>query len=139
MHVDGGVEAQVMLYENALLPFSTAERSGGRVDRTRKLYVIRNEKIYPEWQDVKPSLKYIALRSIDTLIKSQGLGDLYRLYAYTVRDKMEYNIIFIPATFSAKEESLFDNAYMRKVFALGYDLGSKGNAWSHYPPGYEPS
>lgn len=137
MHVDGGIEAQVMLYENAIVPFSKSERAGGRADRPRRLYIIRNEKIYPEWAHVQPTLKDIAVRSIDSLIKSQGVGDLYRLYTYSVRDELEYNLIFIPDSFNDKEKSPFDNEYMRKVFALGYQLGSK-DQWKHYPPGYEP-
>lgn len=139
MHVDGGVEAQVMLYENAILPFSQAREMKNRIDRPRQLYIIRNEKLYPEWENVKPTLKTIAVRSIDSLIKSQGVGDLYRLYVYSMRDKINYHLMFIPDTFTQKEKTPFDQEYMRKVFALGYQLGSKKqDPWYHYPPGYDP-
>jgi hypothetical protein len=139
MHVDGGIEAQVMLYENAIFPFSSPKSLKEVANRIRKLYIIRNEKVYPEWKNVKPQLKYMALRSIDSLTKSQGVGDLFRLYAYTQRDNIEYNLAFIPDSFTLEEETPFENAYMRKVFELGYHLGSSGSGWTHYPPGYEPS
>lgn len=138
MHVDGGLETQVMLYENALYPFSQGKKIGARINRPRKLYIIRNEKIYAEWDNVKPRLKDIAVRSIDSLTKSQGIGDLYRLYTYANRDGLDYNLVFIPRHFNEKEKSPFDNAYMRKVFALGYRMGSSKNPWTKYPPEYSP-
>ena len=139
MHVDGGIEAQVMLYENAIYPLSSPKELKASNSRIRKLYIIRNERIYPEWKNVQPQLKYIALRSIESLTKSQGIGDLFRLYTYSMRDKIEYNLAFIPDTFTAEEKTPFDNAYMRKVFALGYSLGRSGKGWSNYPPGYKPN
>ncbi len=138
MHVDGGIEAQVMLYENAVLPFSKAVGSNHRVQRPRKLYIIRNEKIYPEWKNVKPQLKDIAIRSIDSLIKSQGIGDLFRLYAYSLRDNIEYNLVFIPDNFTETEPHPFDNAYMRKVFKLGFTMGKSKEPLRHTPPGFDP-
>lgn len=138
MHVDGGVETQVMLYENAIVPFAQAAKKGGRIERPRKLYVVRNEKIYPEWANVQPTLKAIAVRTIDSMIKSQGVGDLYRLYLYSLRDDIEYNLAFIPPEFLETEKSPFDNAYMRKVFALGYKLGKQDKSWRHYPPDFDP-
>lgn len=137
MHVDGGIEVQVMLYENAVLPFSKAIDLKYRVDRPKKLFIIRNEKIYPEWQQVTPKLKDMAVRSIDSLIKSQGIGDLYRLYTYSLRDDIEYNLVYIPASFKETEDHPFDNAYMRKVFKLGYNMGKSNVALSHTPPDYD--
>jgi len=40
---------------------------------------MRHEQVHPEWEKVKPQLKYIATRAIDTRLKSQGVGDLFRL------------------------------------------------------------
>lgn len=139
MHVDGGIEAQVMLYENAILPFSKAVSMNHRVSRPRKLYIIRNERIYPEWENVKPALKYMAVRSIDSLTKSQGIGDLFRLYTYALRDHIDYNLTYIPDNFKESEDHPFDNAYMRKVFKLGYNMGKSKQPLQHYPPGFDPN
>jgi predicted acylesterase/phospholipase RssA len=79
MHVDGGTRAQVMLYESSIRFLTLPSR------RPRKLFIIRNEQVHPEWQEVKPQLKHIAIRTIDTLLKSQGVGDLFRLYVWFIR------------------------------------------------------
>ena len=62
----------------------------------RYLYIIRNSQIKPEWEKVKPRVGPIAARAINTLIKTQGVGDLYRLYSFAKRDKMDYNLAAIP-------------------------------------------
>lgn len=133
MHCDGGVEAEVMLYEEAIKPFTVAGH------RDRKLYIIRNQHVYPQWEYVKPDLKYIASRGIDSLLKSQGVGDLYRIYVYTQRDDIDYNLAYIPRDFPGKPTSEFDKAYMNQLFAYAYNLAKNGYPWSKYPPDFSPS
>lgn len=139
MHVDGGIEVQVMLYENAIQPYAAEHNQVLEVPRRpRKLYIIRNQKVFGEWEYVEPKLRYIAVRAIDSLTKSQGIGDLYRLYAYTQRDHVDYNLVYIPASFKEKAQTPFDNAYMRKLFERGYQMGMSSNPWSKYPPDFSP-
>jgi hypothetical protein len=138
MHVDGGVETQVMLFENALVPFALENKWPKGKRRIRKLYIIRNQKVHPEWAYVKPELKDIALKAIDSLTQSQSISGLYRLYLYSVRDDFDYNLAYIPEDFKVKSASQFDNAYMKKLFALGYEMGRNGYPWHKYPPGFEP-
>jgi predicted acylesterase/phospholipase RssA len=133
MHVDGGVQAEVMLYENAIKPFSVAGQ------RDRKVYIIRNEQVYPAYKKVKPELKSIASRAVDSLLKSQGVGDLFRLYTYAQRDNLDYNLAFIPKDFHAKPKSEFDTAYMNALFQVGYNMACCGYPWSKHPPDYSPS
>jgi predicted acylesterase/phospholipase RssA len=133
MHVDGGVQAEVMLYENAIKPFTI----GGQ--RDRKLYIIRNEQVYPQYKKVKPQLKDIAGRAIDSLLKSQGIGDLYRLYTYAKRDDMDYNLAFIPKDFHATSASEFDTAYMNALFNVGYNMACCGYPWTKHPPDFSPN
>lgn len=139
MHVDGGVEVQVMLFENAIIPFSSHSEQLNGERKTRTLYILRNQSVHPTWENVKPQLKYIAIRSIDSLIKSQSIGDLYRLYTYAQRDNFEYNIAYVPENFKEKSKELFDKEYMKKLFELGYKLGIEGYQWRHYPYGFEPN
>ncbi len=137
MHVDGGVEVQVMLFEDALDPSSVAGKWLQKSTRPRNLYIIRNKKVYPEWQYIKPQIKYVAARTIDSLLKSQSIGDLYRLYAYTKRDGINYNLAFIPKDFNVQATSEFDNHYMNVLFNRAYDMAVNGYIWSHHPPDYE--
>ena len=133
MHVDGGTRAQVMLYESSIRVLAVASSL-----RPRRLFIIRNEQVHPEWQDVKPQLKHIAIRTIDTLLKTQGVGDLFRLYVFAQRDQFDYNLAYIPPDFTPRPTSSFDTAYMNELFRLGYRLACCGQPWRKYPPGYEP-
>lgn len=84
----------------------------------------------------KAKLLPIASRSIGTVIKTQGVGDLYRVYLTAKRDNVDYNLAYIPASFNVRSKSAFDKAYMNKLFNLGYSLGSAGYEWEKAPPGW---
>ncbi len=140
MHVDGGTTAQVVLYETALKPF-TEIYGADAVMRTRPryLYIIRNSQINPEWENVRPRLAPIGSRAIATLIKTQGIGDLYRLYLFAQRDKMAYNLAAIPTDRApTRPREPFNRAYMNALFDLGYEMAAKGYPWLKYPPGFDP-
>jgi predicted acylesterase/phospholipase RssA len=133
MHVDGGVTRQVFLYPPTYSPKAIDKAIGWKAKRTA--YIIRNNKIEPEYAVVKPKLISVAGRSIDTLIKSDGIGDLYRIYAVTQRDKVDYNYISIPSDFSVQSKSAFDKVYMGALFEAGYDAALQAEPWKHQPPG----
>ena len=133
LHVDGGTSNQAFLFPSNFSPKNVDKQLGGK--RKRTLYIIRNGKVTPEWSAVKPRLASIAGKSISSLIKTQGIGDLYRMYANARRDGIAFNAIWVPASFSMKEKEPFDQAYMRTLFNLGYEMGKGGIAWSQLPPG----
>jgi predicted acylesterase/phospholipase RssA len=133
MHVDGGITQQVFLAPSALA-FRNVDRLFG-VNASRRLYIIRNGKVTPEWEAVEEKVLPIAQRSISTLIKHQGIGDLYRMYASAKRDGIDYNLAAIPPDFSVKSNGPFDRAYMVPLFALGQKLGRNGYRWLKAPPG----
>jgi hypothetical protein len=141
MHVDGGTIAEVILYEGSLKPFAKLRKPGKRgvrPSRPRYLYIIRNSQVAGEWTKVKPRALSIGSRAISTLIKSQGVGDLYRLFVFAQRDYMDYNLAAIPEDFRATREEEFDRVYMTKLFNLGYEMAKNGFPWLKYPPFYEP-
>ena len=139
MHVDGGVRAEVMLYEAALNLFTTKKKLGPLIpDRPRKLYIIRNAQVSPEYESIKPHIGDIGTRAISSLTKFQGVGDLYRIYVLAQRDGIDYNLAFIPVDFHPKRTSEFDTKYMNEEFNLAYNLARSGYKWSKYPPGFEP-
>lgn len=135
MHVDGGITQQVFLAPSALA-FREVDHQLG-LQAARRLYIIRNGKITPEWKPVDEKVLPIAQRSISTLIKSQGIGDLYRMHATARRDGIDYNLAAIPADFNAASNGPFDRTYMRALFALGERLGRDGYRWRKAPPGLE--
>lgn len=132
MHVDGGTSNQAFLFPSNF-SVRDIDRSSG-VKRDRTLYVLRNGRVAPQYSAVKPRLSSIAGRSIDVLIKAQGLGDLYRMYTNALRDGMAFRAIWIPDTFTMEEPSPFDTDYMNALFKFGYEMGRSGVPWQSQPP-----
>jgi predicted acylesterase/phospholipase RssA len=136
MHVDGGTMAQVFVYPVSMRLKEHAAAIG--VTRERKVYIIRNARLDPDWAQTERSTMSIAGRAIASLIHTQGIGDLYRIYAAAERDGVDFNLTFIPSTFNAPHKEEFDNEYMRKLYDTGYDLAVKGMRWAKVPPGFGP-
>jgi hypothetical protein len=131
MHVDGGAMAQVFAYPPSLRLADI--RSEGR---TRTLYIIRNARLDPDWASVQRRTMPIATRAISALIHSQGVGDLYRIYLTSQRDEIDFNLAFIPSTFTTPRKEQFDTAYMQALFKTGHDMAAAGFPWEKHPPGY---
>ena len=136
IHVDGGTSSQVFLYP-ASLDIRWATRQIGLKGKSR-MYVIRNSCLEPDWETVKPKIVPILRNTISTLIRTQGIGDLYRIYLGAQRDGIDYNLAFIPSDFEEKPKEAFDPEYMSKLFELGYRMGKNGYPWEKSPPGFEP-
>jgi hypothetical protein len=136
LHVDGGVTRQVFIAPSIFSLVSLDERPRRPVTKPR-LYVIRNGKIDPEWQSVRENVVSITQRSISTLIKNQGIGDLYRIYSITKADGIDFNLASIPADFSETSDEPFDLKYMIALFDRGYNLANHNYSWVKAPPGME--
>ena len=134
MHVDGGAASQVFLYPADLdwkLIVQHFEVKG-----TPKVYVIRNSFLNPDWETVRPKILHIAGVSINSLIRDQGIGDMYRIYLDCQRDGLDFNLAYIPEDFDLKPKEDFDPVYMGKLFNLGYQLARNGYPWDKAPPGF---
>jgi predicted acylesterase/phospholipase RssA len=129
MHVDGNTAAQVFVYPAAVQLKEVAETVG--VDRERKLYLIRNARLDPEWAQVERRTLPIASQAISTLIQYQGIGDLYRIYSVTQRDGIDFNLAYIPPTFETPHRTEFDTDYMRALYDMGYSMAEKGFIWTN--------
>jgi len=135
MHVDGGAASQVFLYPadlNWKLVIENFEVKG-----TPNVYVIRNSFLNADWKPVKPKILPIADVSINSLIRTQGIGDMYQIYLDCQRDGLDYNLAYIPASFDLKPKEDFDPVYMGKLFDLGYHLARGGYPWDKAPPGFK--
>ena len=133
LHVDGGTSNQAFMFPSTFSVKETDKKlKRGKIDRT--LYVLRNGKITPEYSTVKPKLASIVGKSISSLIKTQGIGDLYRMYSNAQRDGIAFRAVWIPESFTMKEPKPFDPAYMRALFDVGYQMGRKGAPWTDHPP-----
>jgi len=133
LHVDGGVTSQVFLYP-AQLDLREAAATVG-ASGTQTVYVIRNSDLRPRWSAVEPRVLPVAATSISTLIRTQGMGDLYRIYLGATRDGIPYRLAYIPGDFDLEPDEEFDPQYMRTLFDLGYEMARDGYDWAESPPG----
>ncbi|MFM9940317.1 MAG: patatin-like phospholipase family protein [Hyphomicrobiaceae bacterium] len=127
MHVDGGPTRQVFVTPGDF-HFSDLDQATG-VTVKRHLWVIRNAKILPEYEVVKPTALALGERSLETLTKNQGLGDLKRIYDKAVADNLDFNLAAVPLDFEAPRPAPFNRDYMQALFARGVDAGRSGNPW----------
>jgi hypothetical protein len=135
MHVDGGAMTQVFVYPPSVRLREWARHEG--IERPRRAYIIRNARLDPQWAEVDRRTLSIAQRAITSLIQMQGLGDLYRIYFAAQRDGVDFNLAYIPATFTTEMHEPFDPTYMSELFQLGFDLAAGGYPWEKAPPYYE--
>ncbi len=133
MHVDGGTMSQVFVYPSAI---NLAQLSKDNdVQRQRKLYIIMNERIDPEWAQTERRVFSIAGRAVGTLIHTQGVGDLYRIFVTAHLDKVDFNLAYIPADFSHPNPGVFNTDYMRALYNVGFERAKNGYEWQKFPPG----
>lgn len=133
MHVDGGASRAVFIYPVKFKLNEFAAKANAH--RERKMYIIRNSRLDPGWAEVDRRTYSIAEKAITSLIRTQGIGDLFRLYATTQRDGIDFNLAYIPSTFSTPHMEEFDTNYMRDLFKTGYDAAVAGYSWEKTPPG----
>jgi len=135
MHVDGGATSQMFFYPASVDWKKIKELLD--VQGTPDLYVIRNAWIDPQYEIVEPRLLPIAGRTIDSLIRTQGKGDFYRMWALAERDDIEVHATWIPD--EAREElrvepsEAFDPKYMTALFEYGYRRTLEGKTWFDAP------
>lgn len=134
LHVDGGASSQVFLYP-AGIDWSRLLKTL-QVPGTPRVYVIRNSRLDPEAAQINRKIIPITGRTIASLIRTQGIGDLFRIYALTERDGLDFNLAHIPAEFNEKPAEQFDPAWMRKLFDLAFDMGQAGYEWEKTPPNF---
>src|SRR5512139_1695280 len=133
MHVDGGTMAQVFFVP----PSISVKQLGPEQSRQRTLYVIRNARLDADWANVERRTMSIAARAIASLTRTQGIGDLYRIYLTAQKDGIDFNLTYIPPTFNTPHLEEFDTNYMRELYAVGQQAALSGTAWQKYPPGLE--
>ena len=136
LHVDGGVASQVFLYP-ASLDLEWLKKKIGLKGEDH-IFIIRNSRLEPEWTPVTPRVLSITKRSIEALIRTQGIGDLYRLYLGAQRDHLAFHLAYIPSDFRVDPKEEFDPNYMADLYFLGYKMAKEGYPWGDAPPGFGP-
>jgi predicted acylesterase/phospholipase RssA len=132
-HVDGGPTREVFISPVGFSFRSVDALVGAPIKR--RLWVIRNGKLSPEYANVDLTAASIAVRALETLTKNQGLGDLLRIYDRARTDGIDFNLASIPPAFSEPRPSPFAQSYMTALYKTGYTLGRAGYRWAKSPPG----
>ena len=136
MHVDGGASAQVFLFPPSMR--GVAHSMGVEMTRAGRVYIIRNSTLDAAWSTIERRTINIAGRAIQSLIHTQGLGDLYRIYVTAQREALDFNLAYIGPEFTFDNKTAeFDTLYMRALFDYGETLGRQGYPWKKSPPGLE--
>ena len=134
MHVDGGVIAQLFAYPSRAV--AALERATGKpLNRSIRVYVIRNGRLDPEWSDTPRRTLAIGRRAIDSLVQAEGVEDVRRTYRIARQDRADFNLAYIAPDFPLAEHRMFETSYMNAPFDYGYRLASEGTAWHKAPPG----
>lgn len=128
MHVDGGTSAQMFLYPSQTNWAELMEKLN--VQGTPTAYLVRNSRLLPDFEPVRARLADIASRSVSSLIRTQGIGDIYRIAAITNRDGVAVKLTSIPQTAPADPgDEVFDPVHMSALFEYGYKRVLDGRAW----------
>lgn len=128
MHVDGGTSSQMFLYPSRTDWRKVMELL--HVKGTATAWVIRNSRLWTEYDPVRARVPAIARRSVSSLIRTQGIGDAYRIATVTQRDGVELHMTWIPKNAPLNPgRKFFDPQYMTELFDYGYRRALDGEAW----------
>ena len=134
MHVDGGASSQMFFYPARMNFQDVMERLD--VKGTPTIYVIRNAFVRPDYKTISPRLLPIAGRTIDSLIRTQGIGDFFRIGTLADRDGMDFEFTYIPddanEEIGVKPTEEFDPNYMKALFKYGQQRTLEGEAWTNF-------
>jgi hypothetical protein len=125
----GAGEHNIQAQVNAIF-----RRRGNAPVRDRHAYVIRNARLDPEWSSVDRRLLSITGRAISTMIYYSGYNDVFRIYASSQLDGIDFNLAYIGADFTTERKENFDQVYMRALFEYGYQQARNRYHWFKQPP-----
>lgn len=132
LHVDGGTIAQLFFAPPEIRLGEYERRHFGHI-RARRIHLIRNGRLYPQYATTQETTIAIARRAIETIIKYQAISDLTRIKNHATAAHAQLRFVAIPAEFTAAPKTEFDRDYMQRLFEVGRQVGRKG-IWSADPP-----
>ena len=101
-----------------------------------QIYILITSYMVPHRQKVKDNLIDIGVRSLNTLEAEAYSGDIYRLFAFSQKRGLDFNLAYIPSDFKPNPKELFDKNEMQRLFKRGYEDAINGYKWHKTPPGY---
>jgi hypothetical protein len=133
IHADGGVISEDTTLARWQYDLRESREERADSQRPSALYLIRNGRVEPEPETTKYTLIGLAGRSISTLIKMQGIGNILTAYASARISGADFKVTWIGRDFDAPYPGPFDPVYMKALYQYGYDLMKAGEAWENKP------
>jgi predicted acylesterase/phospholipase RssA len=134
LHVDGAVAANVFLHGGVFRP-SVVRTRGGHGEGREDVFVIHNGQLRPESTPTRRSVRGIALRSLVVAGRSAVIGDLFRIYAFTLHEQARFQWVTIAKGVDLEGAELFDPVKMTELYDVGYRAALAGPVWLDQPPG----
>jgi predicted patatin/cPLA2 family phospholipase len=127
VHVDGAVTRQIFVYSSDLDIRQIECKL--HIYPKKNMWLIRNNKIDPDYSPVVLTVDDISERSFSTLIKYHGRSDLANITSLAKRDGFHVHITNVPKNFHVPLNGRFDKAYMRALYKVGYEKGRSISTW----------
>lgn len=134
MHVDGGVGAMVF-HIGGLFSTRDLRQKAGRGTVREDIYVIHNGQLAAKTATTRRSVPDIARRTFRAAGRSAVVGDLFRIYAQSLRERSGYHWITIPDGVNLSGDETFDPVVMQQLYDIGYEIARAGPPWNILPPG----
>lgn len=116
MHVDGGTAGSVFGLPPAVI---WGGRRAAPSHRNASITIIYNGKLARRYEVVQPRAFTIVGRALTTLISENDRGSLAAYRAFAAENNVAFQIAAIGEAFDAPSKSLFDRAYMRRLYNYG--------------------
>ena len=134
MHVDGATVAN-LFYSAGVFNFARAREGVGRGQGVEDIFIVHNGQLLPVPGTTNRSLRSIGTRAFSAAAKSATLGDLFRIFAFSLRNATGYNWITIPNGVELAGDETFDPVAMRRLYDIGFAKSRDGPEWATAPPG----
>ncbi|WP_087019860.1 patatin-like phospholipase family protein [Thaumasiovibrio subtropicus] len=128
LHVDGGLARQVVFAPQ----WYRSEHSSYAVDS--QVYIVRNGYLLPRYRVIEDRLTTITERSMATIIRNQGVGDVEHIYHFAVHHDFDFNLAHIGLDFDTEEDNIYTQSYMWQLYEYGYDKVLNNTLWEEVPP-----
>lgn len=125
MHDDGGTMAPFFLAPEPALTGQDAEPLPAR-----KVYLVVNNRLTPEFQMASRSTLSVLGRSMSAAIKAQTRAALALARGFADRTGLDLKVAQIDGRFTQTSTVPFEGKYMQALFAHGAALGKAGAAFS---------
>jgi hypothetical protein len=134
MHVDGAVATNVFLHGGVFRPSAVRSRGGHGAGR-EDIFVIHNGQLLAEPSPTPRSVRGIALRSVAVASRWAFIGDLFRIYAFSLHEQASFQWVTIPEGVELEGTETFDPIKMTELYEIGRQVASAGPVWLSQPPG----